>query len=128
MSLQRRRERYCILVIFKILHNIIPNDVGLIFVKNDRRGVRVKLPSIHRDAKMKYTTQYDDSFPVRAAKLWNTLPPALTTKNTMESFKPAVTSYLQSFPDHPPIQGLSSRNSLLDLNIYQRGCCGHNLQ
>ena len=128
MSLQRRRERYCILVIFKILHNIIPNDVGLIFVKNDRRGVRVKLPSIHRDAKMKYTTQYDDSFPVRAAKLWNSLPPALTTKNTMESFKPAVTSYLQSFPDHPPIQGLSSRNSLLDLNIYQRGCCGHNLQ
>ena len=122
MSLQRRRERYSIIVIYKILHKIIPNDLNIAFVTSERRGIRVKIPSIQRDSKLKYITQYDASFPVRASKLWNRIPANLTTKSSMESFKSALTRYLQSFPDHPPIQGLSSKNSLLDLNSNRRVC------
>ena len=128
MSLQRRRERYSIIVIYKILHKIIPNDLNIAFVTSERRGIRVKIPSIQRDSKLKYITQYDASFPVRASKLWNRIPANLTTKSSMESFKSGLTRYLQSFPDHPPIQGLSSKNSLLDLNSNQRVCWASGLQ
>ena len=131
MSLQRRRERYSIIMIFKILHKITPNDLGLSFTTSERRGIRVTVPKIHKDAKAKYTTMYDNSFPVRGAMLWNRLPAHVTTKTSMESFKSGLTRFLQSFPDHPPIQGQSSRNSLLELNLTdrdERGCCRINLQ
>ena len=123
MSLQRRRERYSIITIFKILNDMIPNDIGLTFSTSDRRGVRVVLPSIKKEAKLKYISQYDNSFKIRASKLWNSIPAELTRKVTMLSFKPALTRYLQSFPDQPPIQGLASRNSILDYNLNQRGAC-----
>ena len=38
-SVQRRRERYIILYVFKILHNLVPN-CGLQFQENSRTGVR----------------------------------------------------------------------------------------
>ena len=101
---------------------MIPNDIGLTFSTNERRGIRVNIPSINKEAKMKYTTQYDNSFRIRASKLWNSIPPELTRKTTMESFKPALNRFLQSFPDRPPIQGCSSRNSILDYNRNERGC------
>ena len=125
MSLQRRRERYSIITIFKILNEMIPNDIGLTFSTNERRGIRVNIPSINKEAKMKYTSQYDNSFRIRASKLWNSIPPEITRKTTMESFKPALTRFLQSFPDRPPIQGCASRNSILDYNRYERGCWLH---
>ena len=125
MSLQRRRERYSIITIFKILNNIAPNDLSITFSTSARRGTRVKIPSITREAKLKYITQYDDSFKIRASKLWNSIPAELTTKSSMDTFKPALTRYLQSFPDRPPIQGLASRNSILDYNLNQRGACRH---
>ena len=103
-----------------MLNNIAPNELGINFYTSDRRGIRVKIPSITRDAKMKYITQYDDSFKIRAAKLWNSIPADLTTRTSMETFKPALTRYLQKLPDRPPIQGLASSNSIL---AYQRGPC-----
>ena len=131
ISLQRRRERYSIITMYKILHNITPNDLGIIFQTSERRGIHIRIPNIHKDASMKYISQYDSSFPVRGAMLWNTLPPHITAKPTMESFKYSLTTYLRSFPDNPPIQGLSNRNSLLDYNLVNRhegGCCGRSLQ
>ena len=125
MSLQRRRERYSIIMIFKILHKISPNDLGISFTHNDRRGTRVTIPSLHTDAKQRYTSQYDRSFAIRGPMLWNKIPPSITVKETLESFKCALTSWMYSLPDRPPIQGISSRNSLLDLNLSQHdgGCC-----
>ena len=38
MSLQRRRERYSIIHIWKILNNLSPNDIGLKFTTSARRG------------------------------------------------------------------------------------------
>ena len=126
MSLQRRRERYSMIMIFKILHNISPNDIGIEFNQTGRRGIRAKIPKINKDAKLKHRTQYDSSFAVRGPMLWNRIPAHITTKPTMESFKSALTTWLFSLPDHPPIQGTSSRNSILDLNLStlnEGGCC-----
>ena len=131
MSLQRRRERYSILMMYKIINGITPNDLNLQLTKNERRGIRVKIPSIPRDAKSKYVTLFDNSFRVRAANLWNTIPAQLTVKPSMESFKNGLTAYLNSLPDRPPIQGFTSRNSLLDFNLNTRNegvCWGRNSQ
>ena len=117
MSLQRRRERYSIVMIFKIMHKISPNDLGIEFTFSDRRGFRAKVPSIHKEAKRKFSTQYDASFAVRGPMLWNKIPAEITVKPTMDSFKNALTSWLFTVPDRPPIQGLASRNSLLELNL-----------
>ena len=46
MSLQRRRDRYSLLYMFKILHNQLPNDVGIIFYVNPRLGVKVCVPPL----------------------------------------------------------------------------------
>ena len=116
MSLQRRREQYSIIMIFKILHHLVPNDLDIVFTNSDRRGIRIKIPSVHKGAKIKYITQYDDSFKIRASNLWNSIPAEVTKKASMESFKIALSKYLITFPDHPPIQGQASKNSLLDYN------------
>lgn len=131
MSLQRRRERYTILMVFKILHNISPNDIDMIFTHSDRRGIQVKVPKICKDAKLRYRSQYDSSFAVKGPMLWNRIPAHITTKPTLDSFKSSLTTWLYSLPDRPPIQGTSSRNSILDLNlttINQGGCCSGSRQ
>ena len=131
MSLQRRRERYSILMMYKIINGITPNDLDLQWTTNDRRGVRVKIPPIPREAKAKYVTLFDNSFRVRAAMLWNTIPAKLTVKPSMESFKNGLTAYINSLPDRPPIQGSPSRNSLLDYNrrnINEGVCWGRDSQ
>ena len=125
MSLQRRRERYSIIMIFKIINGISPNDLNLQLTYSERRGTRVKIPPVTRDAKLKYKRKFDESFRVRASMLWNTIPAKLTVKTSMESFKNGLTKYLMGLPDRPPIQGCPSRNSLLDFNILNRdegGC------
>ena len=38
MSLQRRRERYIIVLVWKILHQRVPNEIGMKFSTNERRG------------------------------------------------------------------------------------------
>ena len=131
MSLQRRRERYAIIMIYKIINLITPNDLQLQWIHSDRRGIRIKIPPITRNAKLKFITKFDDSFRVRAAMLWNTIPPNLTLKCSMDSFKNGLTKYLSSLPDRPPIQGYPSRNSLLELNSnyrYEGGCWRNSLQ
>ena len=126
MSLQRRRERYSIIMMYKILHNISPNDLNIEFSENDRRGIQAKVPKITKEAKMRYRSQYDASFAVRGPMLWNRIPTQITTKQTLEGFKSALTTWLYSLPDSPPIQGTSSRNSLLEFNlssVNEGGCC-----
>ena len=126
MSLQRRRERYAILMVYKILHNISPNDIGLEFAHSGRRGIQAKVPKINKEAKLRYRSQYDASFAVRGPMLWNRIPAHITTKTTLDSFKCALTTWIYSLPDRPPIQGTSSRNSILHLNLSslnEGGCC-----
>ena len=48
MSLQRRRERYMVLQIFKILHDICPNDLNIQFAPPSRLGVKDIIPTLNR--------------------------------------------------------------------------------
>ena len=48
MSLQRRRERYIIIHVFKILNHLAPNNIGMSFYQNERLGLMCKIPSISK--------------------------------------------------------------------------------
>ena len=113
MSLQRRRERYTLLHLFKILSDLAPNDLNIKFTSSDRRGILAVVPSLSRTCKSKIQSLYDSSFAVFAPRLWNSLPKRIRDEETFEKFKAALTRHCLAFPDEPPISGISSSNSLL---------------
>ena len=46
MSLQRRRERYILMYMYKILHSYVPNDIVVSFYKSPRIGVKARIPPL----------------------------------------------------------------------------------
>ena len=119
MSLQRRRERYVLIQFYKILHELAPNDTDLVFYTTTRRGVCCKIPPLTKRSKTKYQRQFDDSFHVYGARLWNVIPKSVKEKNSVESFKIALTKLCMQLPDNPPITGIASQNSLIDVLAYR---------
>ena len=120
MSLQRRRERYILLYAWKILHEKVPNDVGLTWHDNLRRGKVATIPRVPSSV-AKINTSCDHFFKVKAGKLWNCLPKAVNSKDSLASFKEALDLFLKDIPDRPPVAGYSTanHNSLLDWLSYR---------
>ena len=114
MSLQRRRERYVILHLWKIWQGAVTNDLDIQFYDHTRLGTRCKIPAIKRN----YTTlsrSINDH--VRGPKLWNAIPKNIKCAPSFEVFKSKLTSYLMSIiPDLPPVPGYTTPNSILDWN------------
>ena len=115
MSLQRRRERYIIIYMWKILTSKVPNDLKVSFFMNGRSTIKALVPEIpHQRSGIK---AYDKSFSVLGPKLWNILPQECTlVMYSLEKFKQLLDSFIQEFPDLPPSDGYFSpnTNSLLD--------------
>ena len=116
LSLQRRRERYRIIHAWKILNSEAPNGVDMQFYQHIRHGIRAKVPSFNAKAQTSYSTRYEQSFGVKAAKLWNILPRHVNEQKNLDGFKEALGAFLKGFPDTPPTTGYSTinSNSLLD--------------
>ena len=52
MSLQRRRERYVIIMMWKIIINgVVPNDMKIEYHHNERLGIRASLPGMSTKSK-----------------------------------------------------------------------------
>ena len=115
-SLQRRRERYIIIHVWKMLNNITPNDIKMEFHCHLRLGWRAKLPTHNRKATHAAKTLYDSSFAVLGAKLWNTLPKDVNELGDLDSFKIALWNFLDLIPDNPPVKGYTTanNNSIID--------------
>ena len=63
-----------IIHVWKILHGHAPNDIGMEFQQQHRRGVKAIVPLFRNAAQKSVSTVYDNSFGVKAARLWNILP------------------------------------------------------
>ena len=116
MSLQRRRERYSIIHCWKILHGVAPGSIK--FKPLSPRGIRAVYPPRpnHSTSTKRSRTLYENSFAVKAPKLWNSLPARVTLAYPLTSFKTALQRHLDTIPDRPPIDGYAAanNNSLLD--------------
>ena len=110
-SLQRRRERYIIIHVWKVYQHIAPNDLDIVFYYNDRLGVKAKIPPLPKQSKESANTLYNNSFAVIGPTLWNILPRNVTLKDTLDSFKTALNKFLKTVPDRPPTPGYTSSNN-----------------
>ena len=113
MSLQRHRERYLIIHMWKVRMAQVPNDLNIKFHYNDRLGLRAIVPKAPQSH---VGSVYQNSFAVKGPRLWNMLPKDLTLADNLESFKTTLDRLLLSFRDTPPISGDETQipNSLLD--------------
>ena len=118
-SLQRRRERYLLFHMFKILNDITPNDLQIQFKHSERRGTLAVVPPLVRNASAKHQSNYDASFSVMGPKLWNILPKTCRSSTSLYSFKSSLSKFLERIPDQPPVSGYccSNNNSILQWRL-----------
>lgn len=115
MSLQRRRERYLIIMMWKITNSKISNDLNISFYSSYRNGICANVPPLQA-ANSRAQSLYDSSFAVKGPQLWNLVPPAVKQIGNMEQFKMQLDTFLFSIPDQPPVAGYlgQNHNSLLE--------------
>ena len=111
MSLQRRRERYIILHMWKILNKSTSNDLNIQFNQRHRLGIQAIVPPVRKKSSQAFQTLYEYSFSVKGPKLWNSIPYDLTGIKTLDDFKSKLTKFLLLIPDKPSIRGYTSPNS-----------------
>jgi hypothetical protein len=118
MSLQRRRERYVILHIWKILHDLTNNDLNISFYSSYRFGLMANVPSLNTSSTQKAQTIFDSSFAVKGPQLWNLVPKEVKEKESLFTFKIDLDIFLRDIPDRHPVPGYSiqNNNSLLEWN------------
>ena len=114
-SLQRRRERFAIITMWKIANNLHPNQLNLEFYKTHRFGIKCRIKT-SKATRVHIRTLYHNSFVSRGPALYNIIPKEVKEKTTISTFKHALDSYLQAIPDLPPISGYPflNGNSLLE--------------
>ena len=116
MSLQRRREKLIISYVWKIKNKKVPNDIHLEFTENNLRSCIKAILKPMPKIKGRLLTLYENSFEIRACKLWNKLPSSIANIDNFNTFQIKLEDYLKLYPDSPPIRGYyhSNSNSLLD--------------
>ena len=106
-SLERRRERFLIIYISKMINGLAPMVDGphggeLRVVQSERRGRYCMLPRVSGRAPSAVQTMLDHSLPINGVRLFNTLPRGLREcAGTLASFKKKLDAHLKSVPDHP---------------------------
>ena len=105
-SVERRRERYIVIYVYKILCDDVPNltdsRFALKFYENIRLGRFCRIPPINSGASARVKTMIDNSFAVRAPRLFNCLPRDLRNfEGTIDSFQKNLDIFLADIPDRP---------------------------
>ena len=123
-SLERRRECYRIIYVWRVLEGQVPN-IGSRRISakwHMRRGRECIPPKISRNAHSQVQRLIYASLPVHGQQLFNALPTEVRnlTGCTVDAFKSKLDRFLQTVPDEPQIQGYTAMrragsNSLLDM-------------
>ena len=123
-SLQRRRERYMILYIWKIIHGIVP-DIGLKYAaSNTNEAIKLQLPRLAGPAHA--SRLFERSILYHGVRLYNALPAALRKPIAhgetadAEAFKRQLDKFLSAVPDQPgPPKGGKCRQAETNSIIHQ---------
>ena len=103
-SIQRRQERFRIILTWKILEGLIPYYGDIKSIWRPHKGRILLEKNIKESSKAK--SVQEASFRVQAARLWNSLPKCIrdyrtADGGTLEGFKRSLGAYLQCIPDLP---------------------------
>ena len=85
---------------------------------SERRGLRAIVPPYCKTATAHCQTYYCQSFVFTGLKLWNRnyLPTKLTTITIKTTLKSALAKHFDQITGHPPVEGVASDDSLLDIS------------
>ena len=103
LSLQRRRERYSIIMAWKMANGEAPNNIGIRFYH--RPGKRAEVSTCPTNTQPSVATKFQNSFASRATRLWNTLPSNVNSAKDLAGFKILLGEWLKRIPDRPPVPG-----------------------
>ena len=125
-SLQRRRERYLVIYVWKIIQGLSPNfkrdDLKIkTYGDGSRLGRRCQLPPLIRTVE---GSLRDKSFTMMGPKLFNELPVSIREFNgSLRSFKRKLNDLLLSVEDKPIMPGYvlaASGNSIVQQLAHSR--------
>ena len=127
-SLERRRERYQVIYLYRIIKGEVPNFICEKFrvstLYSERRGLYCVIPPLSTNSSSKLKTIADHSFAVRAARLFNVLPKKVRSfEGSTNSFKASLDSFLLTVHDQPNTPGYhqpATSNSLIDQVAHMR--------
>ncbi len=125
-SLQRRRERYIVIYVWKILEGLAPNDGGLQVNNHPRRGRLCYVRGTQGATQKLHTLNHNSSR--NGTRLFNCLSRELRdmTGTTPESYKRNLDKWLTKIPDKPPTPGyLSSQHNTLTTANQGEGARGY---
>ena len=108
-SLQRRRERYLAIYVFKIAKDLVPNNMKLEFYNTSRHGLKCRQPTI-RASTSHISTVRKNFFTSTGPAVFNILPCKVKESQTLNQFKCRLDQFLCSVPDLPPTHGYPSFN------------------
>ena len=118
-SLQRRRERYIVIYVWKVLEGLVPN-FGLSTKDNSRHGRYCLVPHIKSGAPVKIQNMRFASLSVNGPRLFNVMPNNIRnmTNCSVDCFKGALDRHLKTVADEPRVKELTqfcskASNSLL---------------
>ena len=103
--LQRRRERYCIIYVWKVLEGFVANfSHPITATLSERRGRSCTISNVNVGRK---GTPAFNSFRWRSIRMFNSLPKYLrnATLCSVNSFKTQLDSHLINIPDLPSLPG-----------------------
>ena len=103
-SVQRRHERYRIILCWKILEGLVPQQGNIKSVRRPLKGRMVLEPTIKSSSKAK--SLKEASFTIQAARLFNSLPRSIrdyrtADGGTLDGFKKILGTYIEAIPDLP---------------------------
>ena len=116
-SLQRRRERYTILHVWKILEGHVPNisgeghgGISKLHSETHRNGRLCKIPALSRNCPANIRQLREGSLTYHGPQLFNALPKDVrnTSNCNIDIFKRKVDSFLQKVADKPLVRGYTS--------------------
>ena len=120
-SLERRRERYLIIYLWKMMEGLVPECIDLKRRNRDRNGRSIKLPLLNRTAPARIKTLREGSFFIQSVKLFNALPRNIRDMSgcSVDHFKRKLDKFLLELPDAPLIPGYTASspargNSIVD--------------
>ena len=121
-SLQRRRDRFRILYMWKVYKGLAPDHLNLDFKNSLRRGPYVERP-LGKSASKTVNTSIFHSCTSSAVSLFSATPKFVKEQTTLEAVKRELDHFLTKIPDRPPIKGYGRQtdNGLLDWLYCQRG-------
>lgn len=116
-SLQRRRERYQVIHMWKIYKEIIPNDLVFEFYSSRSHGIKCRRPKLNLKNK-RISTLRNNYFTSVGPALFNAIPSSITSSKSLNIFKSKLDKFLHLIPDTPPLPNYVSQNhnSILEWN------------